>query len=74
MVQKLKDDGELLKWISIIDEGDKDYVTGTWYNLVMERAADIEHQMCDYTRAMWEFGLQGFDWDYLYELIVKEKH
>jgi len=73
LIKELKQQGDLNKWLKIIDEGDKDYVTGTWYNLVMMMAENIEDQMCDITRSMWEFGMQGFDWDYLYELLVKEK-
>lgn len=73
MIKKIKDDGELDKWVAVIEQGDKEFVTGTWYNMVMVLAEDIEHQMCDITREMWEFGMQSFDWDYLYELLVREQ-
>lgn len=73
MIKKLKDNGDLNKWVVVLDQGDKEFVTGTWYNMVMVLAADVEQQMCDITREMWEFGMQAFDWDYLYELLVQEK-
>lgn len=71
LIEKLKDDGDLDEWISVISEGDKEFVTSTWYNMAMELADDIEHQMCDITRSMWELGLQAFDWDHLYDLMTK---
>ena len=48
-------------------------MVGTWYNIVMEMADNTECQMCDITREIREFGIQAFDWDYLYELLDQEK-
>jgi hypothetical protein len=72
LLKKLKNENCLEKWAEVLSEGDKEFVTGTWYNFVMALAEDIEHQMDDITRAMWELGMQAFDWERLYELIVIE--
>lgn len=74
LIEKLKGTGDLDKFVAAIDQGDQEFVTGTWYNMVVAMADDIEHQMCDVTREMWEFGLQVFDWDFMYELLLIEKN
>jgi hypothetical protein len=72
LIKKLKYENCLEKWVEVLSEGDKEFVIGTWYNFVMALAEDIENQMDDITRGMWELGMQAFDWEQLYELIVRE--
>jgi len=38
LIIKLKDDGYFSDWMAILSEGDKDYVTGSWYNLLIEKS------------------------------------
>lgn len=70
LIKKLKADDTYKNWVDVLGAGDKEYVTGTWYNMVMVLAEEAEGLMCPITHEMWELGMQAFDWDYLYELVL----
>ncbi len=61
----------LADWIKQIEDGDKESVTGEWYNNVLRLTSDLEDMMCEMSREFWELGLQCFDWDAFYDLMVK---
>lgn len=72
LIDLLRKNNDLSNWSKIMNDGDKEYVTGTWYNMAMLLADNIEDHMDDVTRSMWELGLQVFDWDHFYSILTKE--